>query len=68
MEALTVPSEVTPAWCQAAAAALDAAGRSGETALADVLPAAEACHLINRCRQLLQPEPTLLEVSCSEGW
>ena len=59
---LELPAAWTPAWCAEAAAALDAASRAGPAALKAVLPQEVVCGLLERCHQLLQGEPTLLEV------
>ncbi len=59
---LELPAAWTPAWCAEAAGALDAASRAGPAALKAVLPQEVVCGLLERCHQLLQGEPTLLEV------
>jgi serine/threonine-protein phosphatase 5 len=64
---LALPAAFTPAWCAEAAAALDAASRAGPAALKAVLPQDVVCALLERCQQLLQAEPTLLEVAPPEG-
>lgn len=64
---LELPAALTPAWCAQAAAALDAASRAGPAALKAVLPQDVVCALLERCQQLLQAEPTLLEVRPKAG-
>lgn len=59
---LELPAAFSAAWCSEAAGALNAASQAGPAALKAVLPADVVCALLERCQQLLQAEPTLLEV------
>lgn len=59
---LELPAAFSAAWCSEAAGALNAASQAGPAALKAVLPADVVCTLLERCQQLLQAEPTLLEV------
>lgn len=63
LQPLELPEgDLTPAWCAAAAQALDAASRAGPASLKAVLPGEVASRLFDRCQALLHAEPTLLEV------